>query len=252
MAEERLQHEEDNAWRGEHYHRYKVLADYIGKNDTVLDIACGTGYGTFKIAGYTSGKVVGGDIDEGAVESCKERWKKENIEFRVLDGTNLSFPDQYFDKVVSFETIEHTTQYRAMLREFARVLKDTGTAIISTPNFLINSPKGFVENPYHTQEFVYDELDGILRECFTEVAIYAQYYNRYGKGQPARKSGKIVEWFLKLKGVRKLPISFKNKMAKLFIGKNFYPDENDYILIADKAGIVKCQTFFCICKGKKA
>lgn len=252
MAEERLLHEEDNAWRGEHYHRYKVLADYISENDVVLDIACGTGYGTNRIAHYTKGKVVGGDIAKDAVDQCKETWKKENLEFRVLDGTNLDFPDEYFDKVVSFETIEHTTAYREMLREFARVLKRTGTAIISTPNFLINSPKGFIENPYHTQEFVYDELLGLLKEVFEDVTIYAQKYNRYAKGQPAKKFGRIVEWVLKIKGIRKLPLSFKNKMAKVFIGKSFYPDENDYCLINDKAGIVKCQTFFCICKGRKA
>ncbi|MBK8698256.1 MAG: class I SAM-dependent methyltransferase [Saprospiraceae bacterium] len=125
---------------GEHYYRYKELSKYISTQDRVLDIACGTGYGPNKLATYTSGEVTGGDISAEAVELCNKTWKKENLQFRVLDGTKLDFPDGYFNKVVSFETIEHTTSYMAMLKEFNRVLHTDGTAIISTPNFLINSP----------------------------------------------------------------------------------------------------------------
>ncbi|HMU46626.1 MAG TPA: class I SAM-dependent methyltransferase [Chitinophagaceae bacterium] len=251
MAEERLLHEEDNAWRGEHYYRYKILPEYIEPTDNVLDIACGTGYGTHRIAGYTNGKVIGGDISAEAVESCSQLWKKENLSFRVLDGTRLDFPDGYFDKVVSFETIEHTTAYMEMLKEFSRVLKDNGIAIISTPNFLINSPKGYIENPYHTQEFVYDELDGILKSVFEDVMIYGQKYSRYDKPSKVPFTGRLVEGTLKIKGIRKLPLSFKNRMAKVFIGKTFYPDENDFRLVSDKKEIVKCPTFFCICRKKK-
>jgi len=250
MAEERLLHEEDNPWRGEHYYRYKELSKYISSQDRVLDIACGTGYGTNKLATYTSGEVTGGDISAEAVELCNKTWKKENLQFRVLDGTKLDFPDGYFNKVVSFETIEHTTSYMAMLKEFNRVLHDDGTAIISTPNFLINSPRGFIENPYHTQEFVYDELTDILSKVFAEVTIYGQHYSRYDKPMPVL--AKFAEQVLKIKGIRKLPVSVKNKVARIFIGKGFHPDENDYVLVSDRDSIVKCQTFFCICKKKKA
>ena len=251
MAEERLQLDADNPWSGEHHHRYKLLADLITSEDKVLDIACGTGYGTHRIAHYTNDEVVGGDIAADAVENCNKRWQKKNLKFRVLDGTKLDFPDHYFDKVVSFETIEHTTAYMEMLREFSRVVKGSGTVIISTPNFLINSPKGYITNKFHTQEFVYDELLAILKSVFEEVTIYGQKYSRYDMPKPAPKIGKLVEWGLNIKGIRKLPISLKNSMAKVFIGKSFYPEENDYVLVGEKASIVKCQTFFCICKKKK-
>jgi ubiquinone/menaquinone biosynthesis C-methylase UbiE len=250
MAEERLLHEEDNPWRGEHYFRYEELKKYIGKADKVLDIACGTGYGTNKIASYTTGNVTGGDISAEAVADCNKIWKKSNLNFRVLDGTNLDFPDGYFDKVVSFETIEHTTSYMAMLKEFNRVLHVDGTAIISTPNFLINSPKGFIENPYHTQEFVLDELDGILKSVFDNVTIYGQKYSRYDPPAPPLL-GRLAEGVLKIKGIRKLPLSFKNSVAKTLIKKSFYPDVDDFALVTDRKTILKCQTFFCICKKKK-
>lgn len=250
MAEERLLHEEDSPWRGEHYFRYKELKKYIQTDDRVLDIACGTGYGTHQIAGYSNGLVIGGDISADTVKACEGRWQKENLQFKVLDGTSLSFEDSYFDKVVSFETIEHTTSYMEMLNEFNRVLNEDGLAIISTPNFLINSPKGFIENPYHTQEFVYDELKSILNRVFGEVVIYGQEYSRYANPTiPA--FGRYIEWILNLKGIRKLPLSFKNKLAKIFIKKSFYPDVDDFTLVSPIERIIKCQTFFCICKKKK-
>jgi ubiquinone/menaquinone biosynthesis C-methylase UbiE len=252
MADERLQLDADNPWSGEHHHRYKLLKDHIDPADKVLDIACGTGYGTHRIASYTNGEVVGGDIAADAVADCNKMWQKGNLKYRVLDGTKLDFPNEYFDKVVSFETIEHTTAYMKMLDEFSRVVKKDGTVIISTPNFLINSPKGYITNKYHTQEFVYDELLGILKKVFNEVTIYGQKYSRYDMPKPAPKIGKLVEWGLNIKGIRKLPISLKNRIAKIFIGKSFYPDENDYTLVNEKEAIVKCQTFFCICKKKKA
>jgi ubiquinone/menaquinone biosynthesis C-methylase UbiE len=190
---------------------------------------------------------VGGDISEEAVNECKKNWVKQNLDFRVLDGTALDFPENYFDKVVSFETIEHTTQYMAMLREFYRVLKKGGTAIISTPNFLINSPKGYITNPYHTQEFVFDELKTILGSVFDSVEIFGQQYSRYEKpGVP--KIGRFMEFVLKIKGIRKLPVSVKNRISRAFINKQFYPGEDDFSLTTDPGKIVKCGTFFCICK----
>jgi ubiquinone/menaquinone biosynthesis C-methylase UbiE len=249
MAEERLNFEIDSPWKGEHYHRYAELAKHIGSRDVVLDIACGMGYGTHRIATYSSNTVIGGDISAEAVEECKKTWKKDNLDFRVLDGTNLAFPDQYFDKVVSFETIEHTTEYMAMLKEFYRVLKSGGVAIISTPNFLINSPKGYIQNPYHTQEFVLDELRNILQSVFDNVQIYGQKYSRY-ENPATPGAGKLMEFVLKIKGIRKLPVSVKNKISRMVIKKQFYPGEDDFTLTADEKSIVKCQTFFCLCKKK--
>jgi ubiquinone/menaquinone biosynthesis C-methylase UbiE len=251
MSDERLNFEIDSPWKGEHYFRYAELSKHIGPRDVVLDIACGTGYGTNRISTYTSNTVIGGDISAEAVETCNKTWKKDNLSFRVLDGTQLDFPDQYFDKIISFETIEHTTEYNPMLKEFYRVLKKGGTAIISTPNFLINSPKGYIENPYHTQEFVLDELKNILENVFNTVEIYGQKYSRYEKGS-VPQIGKLMEFILKIKGIRKLPVSMKNRISRLFINKQFYPGEDDFSLTTDRNEIVKSPTFFCICRKNQA
>lgn len=163
MASERQLLEKKSPWWGEHVHRYDVAVKQLKGNEKILDIACGTGFGSDILAQYTNNTVIGGDIVPEVVAECRETWHRPNLKFAVLDGTQLPYEDDYFDVIVSYETIEHTTQYMAMLQEFNRVLKPDGTAFISTPNFPINSPSGKVTNSYHKQEFTLDELDKILR-----------------------------------------------------------------------------------------
>jgi len=59
----------------------------------------------------------------------------------------LPFPDEYFDVVVSLETIEHLKKYKRFLAECRRVLKKDDLFICSTPNKQIFSPHQEVSVP---------------------------------------------------------------------------------------------------------
>ena len=248
--DERLNARVDSPWRGEHFFRYDYVERFIEPQDRVLDIACGEGYGTYRMSGRTSGEVIGCDISRDAVAYCQSTWRNPNLTYRVADGTALDFPDGHFDKVVSFETIEHTTEYESMLKEFYRVLKPGGTAFISTPNFPISSPKGYVENPYHTQEWRLDELRSILSGVFDEVTIYGQRYSRH-EGRPALTAGKLTEWFFSQRIIRRLPVSVKDRFSRVTNGKPFYPQEDDFSLVLDEREVENCITLFCICKKRR-
>jgi SAM-dependent methyltransferase len=52
---------------------------------------------------------------------------------RHEDITSLSYLDRSFDNVLSFDVLEHVPDYRSALAEFARVLKDGGSLILSAP-----------------------------------------------------------------------------------------------------------------------
>jgi ubiquinone/menaquinone biosynthesis C-methylase UbiE len=246
MSSERQPVESSGRWWGEHIHRYNEALLLINSNDIVLDIACGTGFGTDIIAAKTNGKVIGGDIAKEAIDECNGRWNRSNLEFKVLDGTKLAFPDNYFDKIVSFETIEHTGQYKEMAAEFARVLKPGGLLILSTPNREVSSPDGVIVNPYHIQEFTVEELKQVLQQAFPHVELSGQRYVRYDKG---RRVGRFFEKLFLSFGIRKLPYSWRSGFMKTFFGYPLYPRDIDFVLEKDLARIKKeCPVQFAVCK----
>jgi ubiquinone/menaquinone biosynthesis C-methylase UbiE len=246
MSEERQLANNSDPWWGEHVHRYSEVVGYLAPTDSVLDLACGTGFGSDIIAQHTSGLVIGSDIAADAIKQCNDLWKRDNLRFEVLDGTALPYSDKSFDKVVSFETIEHTTLYKKMMNEFSRVLKDEGVAFISTPNIRVNSPDGKILNPFHTQEFTYDELRIALESNFRMVNIFGQKYSRYDNGN-VNKSGKFIDAFFNIIGIRKMPYSIKTGISGFFTGKPFYPTVEDFSIVSEKEDVLLCKTFFCIC-----
>lgn len=249
MISERLLNETSSPWWGEHVHRYQVVIGLIPKNSTVLDLACGTGFGSLKLA-EASLNVCGGDISTEAIDYCRNTHKHERLTFKVLDGTKLPFENNHFDAIVSFETIEHTTEFDKMLEEFKRTLKPQGVIYLSTPNFIVNSPSGVVTNPFHTQEWTYDQLNKILKNHFKNVELLGQEYSRYldETGVIRNKFSNSIENLLYMRGVRKLPIKVQDMIMKSLMGKPMYPLADDYRLTSDITRIKKCKTFFAICK----
>jgi 2-polyprenyl-3-methyl-5-hydroxy-6-metoxy-1,4-benzoquinol methylase len=248
MSSERQKNNHDNPWWGEHLHRYIEALKYCSANDKILDLACGTGFGTDLLAAATTNTVIGGDIADIAITECNIQWQRPNLKFHVIDGTKLPFNNSSFDVVVSFETIEHTVSYNKMLEEFSRILKPGGIAIISTPNFTINSPTGKIINPFHTQEFTYFELNLILASIFSDVSIHGQKFSRSAYGI-LRFADNLFAFIFNLKGVRKfIPNAIKNKLSLLFTGRPFYPTSSDFSLVANKSDVLLCKTFFCICR----
>ncbi|HEX8515666.1 MAG TPA: methyltransferase domain-containing protein [Bacteroidia bacterium] len=252
MSSERQDHNENTPWWGEHIHRYQVAYPYLKEEDKVLDIACGNGFGSYLLSRKTKGMVTGGDISAETVEICRNRYKGEpNLEFRVIDGTAVNYPNGYFDMVVSFETIEHTTEYIKMLQEFYRTVKQGGTVLISTPNKAVTSPDGIIKNPYHTQEFTLEQLQALLNSVFDDVKISGQQYTRYSKGASfTDRIGQIVERMLYSRGIRKLPLSFQNKLMNAILKKDLYPSPADFGLTDDIEEILKCTTLLAVCKKK--
>lgn len=248
MSDERHAIEASSRWWGEHMHRYNEALPYINASDTVLDIACGTGFGSDILAQHISGSVIGADISPEAVEECRKHWRRANLSFEVVDGTNASYPDNHFNKIVSFETIEHTTAYRPMLAEFKRMLKPGGLLILSTPNRSVLSPNG-INNPYHTQEFTHDELRVLLTGFFPEVSLYGQRNKRYDTMTGKKRLGKFAESVLLGFGVRKLPIGWRTGFMKAVFGYPLYATPADFILEIDSDRIRKeCPYQFAVCK----
>lgn len=140
----------------------------------VLDLGCGTGYGTAAIASSAS-EAIGVDISGTAVRQASERFPADNLTFTqiqpVEDGP-LPFADASFDVVLSFQVVEHVPDVAAYVAEVRRVLRPGGTFLCVTPErahrlFAHQRPW----NEFHLTEFAADELREILRTRFSDVAI---------------------------------------------------------------------------------
>lgn len=158
----------------DHLERYKLVLEY-SNNKSVLEVACGTGYGSYLIATKGSAQhVFACDISEQAIRYASHRFKNEKINFLVQNAEKLTF-DREFDLVISFETIEHLTDYDGFLQNIRRCLKINGLFIISTPiadKDIIDNPS----NPYHTREWGFKYFQEMISKFFLIEKIYTQIY----------------------------------------------------------------------------
>lgn len=115
------------------------LASPLADGCNFLDICCRSGNGS--IFYWKKGKVkkaVCADLSEFMLDICRKNLANYQIEFetKIFNSYNLSFPDNEFEIILSLETIEHLSKPFLFIKELARIAKNDGTIIISTPNVL--------------------------------------------------------------------------------------------------------------------
>ncbi len=106
----------------------------------VLDICARTGNGTLYF--YEHGRVgsaVCADVSAKMGDICSQRLREggfDSFTWLQLFDYPLPLPDDEFDAVLFFETIEHFPRPEELVNELARVTKPGGTMILTTPNVL--------------------------------------------------------------------------------------------------------------------
>lgn len=159
----------------EHWHRYAFARQFVG-GKSVLDAACGEGYGSV-LLGTVAESVVGVDIDAPTIAHAIERYREANhVRFLTGSCTALPLADASLDAVVSFETVEHldAIDQPKMVAEFARVLKRDGVLIISSPNKRLYSDARAYVNEFHPHELYRDGLTALLAPHFPAQSWYHQ------------------------------------------------------------------------------
>lgn len=153
----------------EHMHRY-VLAGELTRGKTVLDAACGEGFGAHHLATMAR-HVSAVDISQAVIAHASERYRRDNLSFQVADCRALPFAGGQFDCIVSFETLEHLRDQAGMLREFRRVLAGDGFLLISSPDKAVYSEQLGNDNPFHLRELYRQELEDLLAGEFPAVRL---------------------------------------------------------------------------------
>src|ERR1700752_4782643 len=130
----------------EHLHRYAYSTQFV-QNKRVLDLACGEGYGSYLLA-KSAKSVVAIDIDENSIKHARNKYIKQNIEFKVGSVTEVPIAGEHlFEVIVCFEALEHIEDHQKLLSEMKRLLTPDGIFIVSTPNKTVYTDEPQYNNP---------------------------------------------------------------------------------------------------------
>jgi SAM-dependent methyltransferase len=183
----------DDLW-AEHVARY-ALATRFAQGRRVLDLGCGTGYGTADLARIAS-SAVGVDVAPEAIAYADHHFP--SARFLQCSANAVPFPPASFDLVTAFEVIEHLRDWRALLAEAHRVLEPNGLLLVSTPNqrYYAEARAKSGPNPFHEHEFEFTEFRAALREFFPHVQILFQdrveAFAFYGGTQTSRTEADLA------------------------------------------------------------
>ncbi len=112
-----------------------LFDNYLVSGERVLDLGCGNGrhFPVFKEKGVD---YFGVDVSEKLIEVAERKYPEGN--FKRMDALNLSFPNNFFDKVYSIAVFHHIPSVDlrvGFLKEVKRVLKSGGLLILSVWKF---------------------------------------------------------------------------------------------------------------------
>lgn len=125
------------AWRNEalprNFLRHFSIQDIQAKD--VLDFGCGEGCLSFFVAEKAK-SVIGIDTNPALIAKAKKHCQTHTSsvvspKFQIstkLDAIDL--PDQSVDVILGFDVMEHVMEYVAILREWHRILRHNGRALI--------------------------------------------------------------------------------------------------------------------------
>ncbi len=142
------------------------LVPHVPQGCTALEIGPGGGRWTDYLRHRTSRLVVL-DLAERALELCRKRFADaSNIEYLLGSGCDIDLPEQSVDAIWSYDVFVHINPVdtRAYFREFGRILKPGGCAVIHHPG-----PP--TSNAIRKQAWRSDVTDQMVRHFVTESGL---------------------------------------------------------------------------------
>jgi SAM-dependent methyltransferase len=165
----------ENYWFRRHLAVYEWIARRCGGR-TVVDMACGEGYGTNELARYAA-TVIGVDANPEAHEHARLKYTRPGVSFVRELVESFSEP---CDAVVFLQTIEHVQDPKGVLDHFKSMLRPggAGCVYVSTPNLLTLAPPGAEksDNPWHVKEYRAEEFRELCEQSFDEVEMLGLFH----------------------------------------------------------------------------
>lgn len=140
-----------------------MITERTDKNDTVLDIACGTGSILRHLQNQGYHSLYGTELSN----ICIERLSALGISMFKSQLPRISCSNDRFDVVIASQILEHIVRRNTFLREIKRVMKPGGQAFIFVPDDCL----GPISEPSHVTKFTALSFDKQLRKTFDDVTI---------------------------------------------------------------------------------
>ena len=165
-----------------------------------LDIGCGEGYNT-RISARKGAKITAIDISKAFIKQAKEMEQQEplGIIYQVASGTELPFPDNYFDFAIATMSIMDIAENEKAIVEAYRVIKAGGFFQFSIIHpFVATSDYRWVENEQGKRtgfivENYFKKLNGELEEWIFGAAP-RELTDKMRKFRIPRFSRTLSEW----------------------------------------------------------
>lgn len=144
------------------------LYENLWRGKKVLEIGCEAGHLTNWLREQGC-EVVGVDLSKDLIAYAKKEYS--TIPFRVMNAQELSFRDNSFEVVMSFDLLEHLPEPSKHLEEVKRVLKKKGVYLLQTPNKLTNVPYSVLKDRSFSKYKTYHcslQTSKSLKQLFTK------------------------------------------------------------------------------------
>ena len=107
----------------------------LPKHSKILDVGCSSGQLLHDLerTGFKKDQLFGIDISESGINLAQASGFTNT---EIMDGSNLTYPDEYFDVLISSDSLEHIEFDERALLHWFRVLKPGGTLIVFVPAFM--------------------------------------------------------------------------------------------------------------------
>jgi ubiquinone/menaquinone biosynthesis C-methylase UbiE len=168
---------------------------HVDEHENVLDLGCGVGWATRVLAQRASrGIVLGVDLSDRMIaQACREYRNPPNALFLVTDAAALPCPDNFFNALLSVESIYYYPEIENAFREAHRVLKPGAKAFVLT-NYYKENVYGhgwakYIDIPLHL--LAAEEYVGLL----SKAGFRSATHRRIIDSTPIPEDWKASNWF---------------------------------------------------------
>lgn len=171
----------------------RLFGKHLRPEMSVLEIGCAPGKYLALLAHRFDVRVYGLDYSESGVRCAQRLFASLGVsgEVRCEDLFSNSFPAEHFDVVFSRGVIEHFDDPRSVVAEHLRLVKPSGMAIMTVPNY--GGIYGSLQRICDPDNLAIHNLEimspGALRSLVAESSAWQPHAYAFGRMSPT-----VVNW----------------------------------------------------------